>query len=302
MAVAPLVSVVIPCFNHAPFLGDAVNSALSQTRDRVEIIVIDDGSTDNSAAVAADFGDAIVLLRQENQGLSTARNAGVLAARGELIQLLDSDDVLREDALERSTAAALNEPHGAVFVGSWDEIDERGRTMNHVDAPHLPFHPFHALFDPIAVGPPCRYLVRRAAFARVGLFDAGLQSCEDWDMWMRMAAAGFGFVTVPEARAGYRNYSTSMSKNHRRMWRSGTTVLDRAKRTHGHCSECRRAYRDGVARWREWCYYSMLVPQMHDLRVRRCYPKAVALGLRALVDDPRLVPLLATSLEGIGRH
>src|SRR6476661_4776701 len=93
----PLVSILIPNFNHAPYLGDAIGSVLAQSYDNVEVIVIDDGSTDASRAVAARFGNRIRYIWQENRGLSAARNRGIRAATGEYIGLLDADDLYEPD-------------------------------------------------------------------------------------------------------------------------------------------------------------------------------------------------------------
>ena len=228
------------------------------------MIVVDDGSTDDTPQIAASFGERIVYLRQPNQGLAAARNAGMRAARAPLLQFLDSDDALYPDSLERACEAAALHPDVSVFTTSWDEVDRGGTLVARVDAPLLPADAFHALLDPMLVGPPCRYLVRRSAFSQAGLFDTRLGACEDWDMWLRIAATGSRFVAVPAARVRYRNYATSMSKNFPLMWRSGNRVLASAARVHGDCAECRRAQPRGVASWREWCYLSMLAPAVRE--------------------------------------
>jgi len=291
----PLVSVVIPTYNHAKFLRQAITSALSQTYQPSEVIVIDDGSTDDTPNVAAQFHDQITYLSQTNQGLSVARNTGILRARGEFIQLLDSDDELCPDTLNTLVDAVIRRPQGSVFFASWDEIDLGGRVTAHVDAKPLPSDTFHALFDPMAIGPPCRYLVRRSAFARVGIFDSRLHACEDWEMWLRMASEGLEFVAEPSACSRYRNYSVSMSKNHELMWRSGTSVLDGAARRHMKCHACRLAKRRGIKRWRDWCYQSMLAPQLRSYKDLGRYDLVGQSCIRALRRDPWIMAALARS-------
>jgi len=295
VSAAPLVSVVIPAYNQGRFLSEAIDSVLSQTLPSVEVIVVDDGSTDDTPRIAATFADRIVYLRQSNQGLAAARNAGIGAAHAPLLQFLDSDDALHPDSLERGCEAADRHPHASVFTTSWDEMDVAGRSFAHVDAQPLPADTFHALFDPMLIGPPCRYLVRRAAFERAGLFDPRVQGCEDWDMWLRIAAAGLRFIAVPVACARYRNSPTSMSKNFPLMWRSGRSVLDRAARAHVDCAECRRAQRRGLGRWREWCYLSMLAPQVRDCCDRGHYYAAGRHSLMALARDPKIARYLVRS-------
>jgi glycosyltransferase involved in cell wall biosynthesis len=289
----PLVSVVIPAYNQSQFLGEAIESALSQTLERVEVIVVDDGSTDDTQRVAGSFAGRVTYIRQSNQGLAGARNTGITAARGGLIQLLDSDDALYPTAVEASWQAAQSNPDAGVFMASWDETDAAGGVIGHVEAPAIARDAFHALFDPMLVGPPCRYLVRRAELVRAGLFDRSLRACEDWDMWLRLAAGGVRFVAVPQARVRYRNHPASMSKDPRLMWRSGLRVLDRAVDAHGSCARCREAKRRGKNTWREWCYVSILAPKLHS----QPFPRAAAGALLALAHDPKLTRLLIGSLR-----
>ena len=293
MSSEPPVSVVIPAYNQSRFLGEAIESALSQTLAGVEVIVVDDGSTDDTPRVARAFRDRIIYIRQSNQGLAGARNTGITAARAGLIQLLDSDDALYPTAVERGWEAAASNPDAGVFTASWDETDAAGGVIGQVEAPAIARDAFHALFDPMLVGPPCRYMVRRAELLRAGLFDRSLRACEDWDMWLRLAAAGVRFVAVPEARVRYRNHPASMSKDPRLMWRSGLRVLDRAADAHRSCACCRQAKRRGTATWREWCYVAILAPRLHGQPYRR----AAGSALLALARDPKLARLLAGSLR-----
>ncbi len=298
----PFVSIVIPSYNHARFLEEAITSALNQSHQSAEVIVVDDGSTDDTLGVVAEFRDRIVYLRQANQGLSVARNTGILEARGEFIQLLDADDALCPGTLDTLAEAVACRPQGAVFFASWDEIDLDGHVTAHVDATHLPGDAFHALFNPIAVGPPCRYLVRRSAFARVGLFDNQFPGTEDWDMWLRMAVVGLEFVAVPAACSSYRNYPTSMSKEHGLMWRSGNSVLQRAAGYHRNCYACRLAKKQGVRRWREWCYFSMLAPQLRELQRAGNYDLLGRCCIGAFRRDPWILPALVRPACSRGRR
>jgi glycosyltransferase involved in cell wall biosynthesis len=125
----PRVSVVIPAYNRAHFLPEVVESALAQTYRDFEVIVIDDGSTDNTPEVASRFPPAVRYYRQENQGLSAVRNKGIELARGEYIIFLDSDDVLLKDALEKSVLFLDQHPEAGFCHGQFCTIDVNGRPM-----------------------------------------------------------------------------------------------------------------------------------------------------------------------------
>jgi glycosyltransferase involved in cell wall biosynthesis len=291
----PTVSVVIPCYNQGQFLAEAIDSALEQSYPHVKVIVVNDGSTDNTPAVAARYGDRIQYIEKKNAGLSAARNTGILASTGEFVHFLDSDDRLQPDMLEKQMIAATANADGAVFYGSWHEIGIEGRVFATVQARPLPQDAFHALLHPLNVGPPCRYTVRRAALANVGLFDVGLKSCEDWDMWLRLAAAGYRFVPVPDAFAAYRNYPNSMSKNFDRMWRSGLTVLKRNRIGHGNCALCRRTKTRCIKEWRQHCYLSILRDRLILHEERGDSRAGVMEAARAALRDPLLAGLVVKS-------
>jgi glycosyltransferase involved in cell wall biosynthesis len=261
----------------------------------VEVIVVDDGSTDDTPSVAATFRDRIVYIRQPNQGLSAARNTGIMVAHADLVQLLDSDDALHPRAVQLATEAADRYPGAAVFAGGWDDVDVAGRALAHARAPVLLGDTFHVLFDVMQIGPASRYCVRRAAVASAGLFDTRLRACEDWDMWLRMAAAGLQFIALPGTTVRYRNYATSMSKRPRLMWQSGITVLEHAAQVHGDCGDCRRARQRGVVQFRDWCYVSMVAPRIRAAWEQRRYYAAGRELVAAFGRDPRVMPLLLRS-------
>jgi len=186
----PLVSVVIPAYNAAAFVRTAVDSALAQSWPHTEVIVVDDGSTDDTAAVLGAYGDAIRVIGQRNGGLSNARNRGIREARGELVAFLDADDRWLPDKLARqvelmhahpevgfcSTCARIEAPDGTP-VGTWP-------------CPRIDGSLLQTLFvrNAAVPGSGSGVMVRKALFERTGLFDESLRSLEDIDMWMRLAA------------------------------------------------------------------------------------------------------------------
>jgi len=217
------ISVIIPCYNHARYLGEAIQSARAQTYRDVEIIVVDDGSTDDTAQVAAAFSASVRYIFQTNAGLSAARNTGIRASAGEYIALLDADDLWRPEFLETLAAILDRDPSlGAVYSGS-QFINVRGEVLPQVITRTVPAN---ALRDALTDGeffPPCAVLTRKNVFQRVGLFDETLSASEDWDMWLRVAAQ-FPFAGIANGLALYRMHGNNMSRDLKRMFDSQLQV------------------------------------------------------------------------------
>jgi glycosyltransferase involved in cell wall biosynthesis len=256
------ISVLIPCYNQGHFLRETVESVLAQTYPHVEIVVVNDGSTDGTAAVAASFGDRIRCITKSNGGLSAARNTGILAAHGEFVHFLDSDDMIRPDFLQRVADAIARRPECHVFNSSWEDRTPDGELLERKQARFFPRDVFHALLASVDAGPPCCYTIRKSALANVGLFDVHLKSQEDLDMWLRLAAAGYEFVPVADAFAIYRVYPGSMSRNFEVMYRNGLAVLKKCRSYHRGCRDCASAARQGTRRQRMNCFGRAL---KHDL-------------------------------------
>lgn len=186
----PLVSVIIPTFNRAEWLRQAIASVLTQTHERLEIIIVDDGSHDHTAAVVRAFGTGLTYMHQDHAGVSTARNRGVAAAHGEFIAFLDSDDVWQP----RKVAAqvALFAQQRQVQACYTDEIWIRhGVRVNpkHIHRKHDGWLFFPSL--PRCIISPSSIMLRRTLWERLGGFDERLPACEDYDLWLRLT------LTVP---------------------------------------------------------------------------------------------------------
>ena len=194
----PLVSIVIPVFNGANYLADAIDSALAQTWPRVEVIVVNDGSTDDGATerVALRYGERVRLVRKTNGGVASAVNAGIRAMRGTYLSWLSHDDIYVEDKIERQVTAlrALGQP--AMAFGDFVTTDASGTVLerHEVGDGHDPARPLWALFDIRVNG--CATLIHRACLDAVGEFDIGLPSTQDYDMWFRLASR-FPLIHVP---------------------------------------------------------------------------------------------------------
>lgn len=212
---SPTVSVVIPCFNYGRFLRDAVASIRSQTFTDHEIIVVDDGSTDDTEAVAHELGTALRYLRQPNQGPSAARNTGIAAARGRYIGFLDADDTWHSEKLAQQVPILEGRPE--VVLVYTDSTYFEGATGREVGRHRERFaHPDGRVLGRLVEAgnfiPSPTPLVRRTTLEQVGGFDATLRSSEDWDLWVRLAARGeLAYVDEPLAR--YRLHGAQASRN-----------------------------------------------------------------------------------------
>jgi glycosyltransferase involved in cell wall biosynthesis len=199
----PVVSVVIPAYNRAAVVARALRSALGQTLADVEVVVVDDASTDATVAVveaarqAPWARGAVRLVRHaRNRGASAARNTGLAAARAPLVAFLDSDDTWHRDKLRRQAARFAEAPGlDALFTGFTAWVDGApGGTFGTEPLPgdfgaRLLVHTAHAITSTA--------MVRRAALRAVGGFDSRLRACEEWDLWLRGAQAGWTFDRLP---------------------------------------------------------------------------------------------------------
>ncbi len=192
------IAVIIPAFNAAPFIADAVRSVLAQTHRDLRLVVVDDGSTDVTAAVVTGFADArLTLIWQCNAGVAAARNRGMVAADGDALLFLDADDWLAPTALA-TLAATLDATRDAVAaVGAYARVDAGGRPIGRPSRPRLAPGDFLARLlvrNQFANGG--HLLIRRDAARRAGTFRAGVAYGEDWEYFIRLALLG-PFASVP---------------------------------------------------------------------------------------------------------
>ena len=193
------VTAVIPTYNRARLLGRAIESVLGQTRPVDELIVIDDGSTDETREVVARYGDRVRYIFQGNRGVSAARNRGIEEAHSAWIAFLDSDDEWLLNKIELQCGAVQLHPDAALCYASYWWIDIAGTTKL------KPCTPVDGLWPAIRMGnlfPPSVVMAQRCALERVGGFNERLRAGEDWDLFIRMAAQ-YSFVSVDEPLLRY---------------------------------------------------------------------------------------------------
>ena len=215
------VSVVIPTYNYARYLGEAIDSALGQTLPPLEVIVVDDGSTDDTPEVLAKYGDRIRVLRQENAGVAIARNSGIAAARGEFIAFLDADDVWFPRKLELQMARfddSIGLVHCGVEFGSAIQLP---RVDGDVAEALLLLQPdvIHA--------PGSTVVVRKRAAEEAGGFDPSLPASEDWDFIYSVATRS-RVAHVAEPLVHYRKHGAGRHDDILNMERGMLRAFEKA--------------------------------------------------------------------------
>ncbi len=221
----PIVSVIIPAYNQARYLPLSVCSVLAQTWADWEIVLVNDGSTDDTAAVAAQFSDPrIRYIYQNNQGLSAARNTGVQAAQGHYLAFLDSDDEWEPEFLATCIRTLEANPKLAGVYTRNIFIDQNGQVLPNMGGEVVPTEQFRSRSLEGGYFPPNAVLVDADVVREMGLFDVQLTSEEDWDLWLRISTR-YSMQAIAQPLARYRSYTGSMSTNAARMHANRLAVL-----------------------------------------------------------------------------
>jgi glycosyltransferase involved in cell wall biosynthesis len=224
----PRASVVIPVYNLARFVGEAIESVLAQTLppEQVEIIVVDDGSTDGSSEIVQKFVPRVRHLRQENRGLCAARNAGIAVARAPFLSFLDADDRFLPEKLAAQLAVFDARPDvGLVYTG-FRYVDDAGAPLPQIGWTRLEGDLFATLVLGNLIHPHVA-LVRREAVERAGGFDERLSPAGDWDLWLRISRPGLRWACVDRVLAEYRVRHDAMHQDVARMHADCLRVLDK---------------------------------------------------------------------------
>lgn len=222
----PAISIVTPCYNGARYLRATIDCVLSQTFPVCELLVVDDGSTDDSAQIAESYGPPVRVIRQMNQGESVARNRGIDEARGDYLLFLDADDLLDSEALQRLVTATGGSLDVVALMGcAWFDGDP--------SRPLKQLVPAATAFFPAIVGgnlgPIHCWLVPTNLVRRVGGFCGQIQQFEDWDLWAQVALQRPPLVTLDYVGAYYRRHPGAQTK-----------VSPKLERSRGHCAVLER--------------------------------------------------------------
>ena len=224
----PLVSVILPTYNRAEFLPDSIGSILSQTYDSYEIIVVDDGSMDNTKEVLYPFYQRIKYLRLENnRGASVARNIGIQSAQGKYIAFIDADDIWLPEKLQTDIEYFNKHPDVSMVYSKHVNIDKNGRVLDEASKRRLPSgNVFAQLFSEQNFIITSSVVVRKEIFETTGLFDVQLFNCQDWDMWLQIAFY-FKVVGINTPLVKYRHNLHSLSKNRNNVLKYQKMVIDK---------------------------------------------------------------------------
>ena len=239
---SPRVSVVMPVFNVAPYVAEAVQSVLDQTFTDFELVIVDDGGTDNSIAICQTFDDPrIRIVHQQNRGLAGARNTGIAQGRGDLIALLDSDDRWRPEKLMLHVIHLDADASVGVSYSGSRFIDADGHVLKQAQRPQLEAVTPHHVLCRNPVGNGSAAVIRRAALdqivhadakepGRPRYFDESFRQSEDIELWIRMSlTGGYRFDGIAPLLTDYRIVGGGLSANIARQFESWERVIDKVR-------------------------------------------------------------------------
>lgn len=238
--IEPLVSIIVPAYNADAFLEKTLESILSQTYQNFEVLVVDDGSQDQTAEIIQSFAQRdrrIVSLQQSNAGVAAARNLALQQARGEYIAPVDADDIWYPHYLTKQVDCLSESDSSFGLVYSWSlDIDERGSLMGGFYNSTIEGEVYRTLVYKYFVGNASCSVIRRSCFDKVGGYNSNLkaqnaQGCEDWDLHLRIAEY-YQFKVVPEFLVGYRQILSSMSCNYTAMAKSQALIMADVQQKH----------------------------------------------------------------------
>ena len=186
---SPKITIVIPVYNGSDYLGEAINSALAQTYQNTEIVVVNDGSNDNgkTKTIAESYGNRIHYFEKENGGVASALNLGIQRATGEYISWLSHDDVYYPNKLERQVLFLRKNGKNVVLYSDFDVIDENSSITSNITNRHI--DPYNFRFNLLVQSPihGCTALIKKGFFEQFGYFDEKLKTTQDWEMWFRLS-------------------------------------------------------------------------------------------------------------------
>lgn len=218
---------VIPAYNAAAYVAGAVDSVLAQSFRDLEVVVVDDGSSDETPAILGGYDRPVRCVRQDNRGVASARNRGIEEGRGRFVAFLDADDLWRPEKLERQLGALRARPGHRACASAFTVVDVGLTPLEvHRIEPREP-----GLLDLLlrgnVIGTPSTVLCERSLLAEAGGFDPALSQCADWELWIRLRTRT-AFVCLDEPLAIYRRHAGNMSRSVALLERDSTGVLEKA--------------------------------------------------------------------------
>jgi glycosyltransferase involved in cell wall biosynthesis len=243
----PGAAVIIPCFNQAHYLGEAIESVLSQTLPPAEVVVVDDGSEDNSYEVAGRY-EGVRRIRRQNMGVAAARNIGWGQTSAEYLVFLDADDRLLPDALETGASALGRRPNVAFVSGVSRDIGDDGRVIAALRQPLVSQDHYRRLLEDCFIWSGSSIVYRRSSLEAVGGFDESLRAADDYELYLRLARR-FPVFCHEGVVTEYRRHGTNTTRNAAIVLASQLEVQGRQKRKVRDRPE-REALRRGIRKTR----------------------------------------------------
>ncbi|MBF0511928.1 MAG: glycosyltransferase [Candidatus Omnitrophica bacterium] len=237
----PKVSVIIPTYNRGQYIQQALESVLAQTFHDYEIIVIDDGSTDNTQEILRRFKGKIRSMRQDNQGISKTRNQAISRSNGQYIAFLDSDDYWVSEKLEEQVRILDRHPHVGLVYARMPIINEQGERIG-MKPSGVCGRNFKELLEVWGDLPTSTIMTRKECFERAGLFDTSLCTMEDIDMWIRIARYYDLYEIENKVLAYYRRHEEQITNNRARVYEGLVKIYTKI------CNTCLQAPRDLMKR------------------------------------------------------
>lgn len=274
-----LVSVIIPSYNHAPFLSDAIQSVMQQTYRSVEIIVIDDGSTDETEHVVTSYR-SVRYVKQKNSGVTAARNAGLKLCSGSYVVFLDADDRLLSEAIEIGARSLMANPDCALTFGSFYMIDTEGRRRGLCHPLRQRKYGYRDFLEQNFIGNPGVALYRREPLVAVDGFDSANQAAGDYDLYLRLTHA-FPVACHTEPVLEYRRHGSNMSNDPAVMLPACLHALKKQLPIVKGNASLEAALERGRTHWKDY-YGERLVIKMYEDVARRKW-KNTARSLSQLI-------------------
>ncbi|MGI4899343.1 MAG: glycosyltransferase family 2 protein [Janthinobacterium lividum] len=260
----PLISVIVPCYNHGQYLSTAIESILSQLYKNHEIIVVDDGSIDNTKLIAEKYVE-VKYVYQSNQGLSAARNKGIEKSTGKFLVFLDADDWLVPEALLTNLKHFKKNPEVAFVSGAYEFFYAWIKEKSELWQNNLQHSPYCHLLEKNFIGMHASVLFQRWIFDSFK-YDTTLKSCEDYDLYLKITR-NFSITVHNELIAVYRLHIDNMSSNYVRMLESALLVLERQKELLKNKTEV-QWFKKGIIYWKSYYskkLYQKVLYQLYDV-------------------------------------
>ncbi len=280
----PLVTVVITSYNHGKYIAEAIDSVLKQTWPRVEIIIVDDGSTDDTPKVIARYPQ-IFSIRQTNQGVSVARNTGLRASHGRYVLFLDSDDFLTPRAIESAVQAFEGHPEFGFVSGAYCETDSEGKPKGKPFYRKISNEPYIELLRWNYIAMHATVLYRRDVLEQVGGFDPSLRTCEDCDVYLKIARQ-YPVGKFQELMAYYRHHGSNTSRETRHMLSGAFNVMKRQRPFLKGDQMRQMAYHAGMRHWHMVYAPQVLQQSLDRLRQPKNFPGGIAGMTFLLLHSP----------------